>query len=119
MDVEVIIMISLIVYPALVQTAMSTGAKDFPLTFSDVDYTAYDARRAMEQAGKEFEESGSSAPSPELVARDIINAVEKKHSPGKLYLGKNSFIFRHVLPHLPVAAADALLSKIMRVDLVK
>lgn len=98
---------------------MSTGAKDFPLTFGDTDHHAYDARGAIEQAAKEFEESGKSAPSPVSVARDIINAVEKKHSPGKLYLGKNSFIFRHVLPHLPVSAADALLSKIMRVDLVK
>lgn len=98
---------------------MSTGAKDFPLAFGDIDHSLYDARGAMKQAGQEFEESGKSAPSPVSVAREIINAVEKKHSPGKLYLGKNSFIFRHVLPHLPTAAADALLSKIMRVDLVK
>lgn len=98
---------------------MSTGIKDFPLTFVSVDHSSYDARGAIEQAGKEFHESGKSAPSPASVAGDIINAVEKKHSPGKLYLGKNSFIFRHVLPHLPVSAADALLSKIMRVDLVK
>lgn len=98
---------------------MSSGAKDFPLAFADVDYSSYDARGAMTQAGKEFEESGKSAPSPVSVARDVINAVEKKTSPGKIYLGKNSFIFRHVLPHLPTSAADALLSKIMRVDLVK
>lgn len=97
---------------------MSTGAKDFPLTCGPVDHHLYDARRAIEQAGKEFEESGLSAPSPQAVARDVINAVEKKVSPGKLYLGKNSFIFRHILPHLPVAAADALLVKIMRVDLL-
>jgi hypothetical protein len=98
---------------------MSTGAKDFPLTFGEVDHSSYDARNAMKQAGQEFAESGKSAPSPASVAREIINAVERKNSPGKLYLGMNSFIFRHVLPHLPISAADALLSKIMRVDLVK
>lgn len=106
-------------FAALVQTAMSTGAKDFPLTFADVDHSSYDARGAMRQAGQEFAESGKSAPSPLSVAREIIEAVEKRKSPGKLYLGKDSYVFRYLLPYLPIWAADALLSKIMRVDLVK
>lgn len=105
-------------YLALVRTAMSTGAKDFHLTFDDLD-SSYDARDAIAAAGSDFAKSGKTAPSAADVARDIINAVEKKRSPGKLYLGKDNFIFRFVLPYLPIFVKDILLSKIMRVDLVK
>lgn len=104
---------------ALVKTAMSDGSKDFNLVFDTPDDGLYDASAAMKQAAAEFEESGKTAPLPKDIARDIINAVEKQKSPGKLWLGKQSYVFKHLLPYLPVSSADGLLSKIMRVDLVK
>lgn len=104
---------------ALVKTAMSTGTKDFPLLSEHVDENDYDASQAIKQAGIEFEQSGKTAPAPSEIAKTIIDAAESVKSPGKLYLGKQSYIFRYVLPYLPIWAADALLCKIMRVDLVK
>ena len=103
---------------ALVQTAMSTGTKDFPLELESASGEQYDASKAIAQAGREFAESGKKAPLPAEVAIQIINAVEKSSSPGKLWLGRQSYVFRYLLPYVPTFVADMILSKLMRVDLV-
>ena len=104
---------------ALVRTAMTAGTKEFPLSHTDGTGDEYNGAEARRQAGIEFEESSRSAPTAKQVAKQIIDAAEKPKSPGKIYLGKNSFLFRFVVPYLPTVISDALFSKIMRMDLVR
>ena len=98
---------------------MSTGAKDFPLEFPVSEGERYEATAAIDQAGKEFAESGRKAPYAAEIAKQVIDSVELAHSPGKLWLGRQSYIFKWVMPYLPISIADKLTSKIMRVDMAK
>ena len=52
-----------------------------------------------------------------MVARSLIDAVEQRHSPRKMYLGQNSFLFRWIVPYLPIWMGDALFSKLMNVSI--
>lgn len=52
-----------------------------------------------------------------MVARSLTDAVEQRHSPRKMYLGQNSFLFRWIVPYLPISMGDALFSKLMNVSI--
>ena len=75
------------------------------------------ADAAITKSTKDFTKSGHSAPTPAMVARSLIDAVEQRHPPRKMYLGQNSFLFRWIVPYLPVWMGDALFSKLMNVSI--
>lgn len=104
---------------ALVQTAMSGGAKDFPLEFANPIVSFGNVSGAIAQSAREFEKDGKKAPMPAEVAKTVIDAVEKQSSPGKLWLGRNSFLFHYIIPILPVWVADKIFSDLMNVKLVR
>lgn len=101
---------------------MTAQVKDFELAYpsgssrrSDL-FPKYPA--IIDTVGREFKESTTKAPTADQVAKQIVAAVEQKSSPRKIWLGQNSFVFQYLVPYLPVWAADALWSKIMRMDMM-
>jgi hypothetical protein len=98
---------------------MSDGAKDFSLGFDDTVEPFGNASAAISKSAEDFEKDSRKAPRPTEIAKAVINAVEKRHSPGKLWLGKNSFLFQHIIPYLPTWVTDKIFAGLMNLDLVR
>jgi hypothetical protein len=95
---------------------MTAGIKGFDLALPDAEPFA-NASRALEKSGRDFAQETAKAPRPDQVAKAVVDAVEKRRSPPKLWLGRNNFLFHWIVPYLPVSVADSLFSKQMNVAL--
>ena len=106
----------------LVKTAMTAQTKDFDLEFAPNSprrstlFTKYPA--IIDTVSREFRAETEKAPTAEEIAVEIVKAIEKSSSPRKIWLGRNWGLFKYVFPYLPTKAADALWSKVMRMDLM-
>jgi hypothetical protein len=101
---------------------MTAQTKDFELSYpSDSPrgstlFTPYPS--IISTVAREFQEQTSKAPTADEVARDIVSSIERTQSPRKVWLGYNAFLFKWVVPYLPVKVADGMWSKAMRMDLM-
>lgn len=98
---------------------MSEGVKDFSLDFNDTVEPFGNASAAIAKSAQDFEKDSRKAPQPVEIAKTVIRAIEKTHSPEKLWLGKNSFVFHYLVPYLPTFMTDKLFAGLMNMDLVR
>lgn len=101
---------------------MTAQVKDFTLEFDLSSprrsnlFTKYPA--IIDTVAREFRAETEKAPTADEIAESIVKAIEKSTSPRKIYLGRNWGLFKYVFPYLPTKTADALWSKVMRMDLM-
>jgi len=101
---------------------MSAQTKDFDLEF-DQDSPRRSALFAnfpaiSDTVRREFKQATMKAPTAQETAVKIVEAVEKASSPRKIWLGQSNFLFKWIIPYLPVSAVDGLWAKVMRMDLM-
>jgi len=101
---------------------MSAQTKDFDLEFGQDSprrsalFTNFPA--ISDTVRREFKKSTMTAPTAQETAVKIVEAVDRARSPRKIWLGQNNFLFKWVVPYLPVSAVDGLWAKVMRMDLM-
>jgi hypothetical protein len=101
--------------PGITQTALYSGTKGFDLVLEGAE-PFRNAEAAIVKSARAFAEAARTAPSPLQVSKIIVDSIEQRHSPRKLYLGQNSFLFRWIVPYLPIWASDALFAKLMNLS---
>lgn len=103
---------------SVVDTAMQTGLKAFGLSNKGSQTGLYANFPEVEDAFKlEFKKMCANAPSVQEVASALGRAVETP--PRKLWLGERNWLFRWIIPALPIAILDRALSQAQHVGLVR
>jgi NAD(P)-dependent dehydrogenase (short-subunit alcohol dehydrogenase family) len=95
-----------------VRTAMSSGDKTQDLARTDRLWGFYPNIKAIRASVERLMiATVDAAPTAEIVARQIVDAVASKNPPPKLWLGNPSTLSRWVYPFLPIWVLDYLYDK--------
>lgn len=103
---------------SVVDTAMQTGAKALGISNEKSRTGLYANYPEVEEAFKqEFRKMSQNAPPVQEVAKSLGRAIE--NPPRKIWLGERNWLFRWIIPALPIAIVDLALSQAQHVGLVR
>ncbi|ORY29651.1 hypothetical protein BCR39DRAFT_165923 [Naematelia encephala] len=110
------------IHLALVKTAMTNALKPFSLTFPDssnpgqqtttstkIDYFATTFPKIRQQNTKDALDRVKTAPTPDKVARYILDNYESKDA---IWAGKLGWLFKFVFPYLPNSVMESIWIKL-------
>lgn len=97
---------------------MQTGLKAFGISNANSQTGLYGNFTEVEDAFKlEFKKMCANAPSVQSVAHALGHSIE--NPPRKIWLGERSWLFRWIIPMLPIFILDKALSQAQHVELVR